>query len=170
MKINDISTTQLSVPVEPPIRDSTHVLKCIQWVLADVLTDEGLMGNSFMLTFDYGPDLLRGIVDCELRKLLLGKDPRDIAGIWKLCHAHCEYIGQTGVAAWGIAAIDIALWDVLGKQLSVPVCQLLGSNCAQVPVYGSGGWLSYSIDELLAEMDSYVKRGFTMVKMKVGKP
>jgi L-alanine-DL-glutamate epimerase-like enolase superfamily enzyme len=74
------------------------------------------------------------------------------------------------VAAWGIAAIDIALWDLLGKQLGLPVCQLLGSNRAQVPVYGSGGWLSYSLDELLAEMDSYVKRGFASVKMKVGQP
>jgi L-alanine-DL-glutamate epimerase-like enolase superfamily enzyme len=135
-----------------------------------VLTDAGLTGNSLMLTFDYGPELLRGIVDCELKKLLIGKDPHDIAGIWKLCHAQCEYIGQTGVAAWGIAAIDIALWDLLGKQLGVPVCQLFGSNREQVPVYGSGGWLSYSLDELLAEMDSHVKRGFTMVKMKVGQP
>lgn len=170
MKIKDIRTTLLSVPLNAPIADSTHVLKRIQWVLVDVLTDGDLTGNSFMLTFDYGPDLLRGIVDCELRKLLLGHDPRDIAGIWKLCHAHCEYIGQTGVAAWGIAAIDIALWDLVGKQLGVPVCQLFGSNRAQVPVYGSGGWLSYSLDELLSEMDSYIKDGFTTVKMKVGRP
>ena len=170
MKIKDIRTTLLTVPLRAPIADSTHVLNHIQWILVDVLTDGDLKGSSFMLTFDYGTDLLRGIVDCELRKLLLGKDPGDIAGIWKLCHAHCEYIGQTGVAAWGIAAIDIALWDLLGKQLGAPVCQLLGSNRAQVPVYGSGGWLSYSLDELLAEVDSYIQRGFTMVKMKVGQP
>lgn len=123
-----------------------------------------------MLTFDYGPQLLRDIVECELKKLLIGKDPRDIAGIWQMCHSHCEYIGQTGIAAWGIAAVEIALWDLLGKQLGVPVCQLLGSNRAQVSIYGSGGWLSYALDELLAEMDGFKKRGFTMVKMKVGRP
>jgi L-alanine-DL-glutamate epimerase-like enolase superfamily enzyme len=136
----------------------------------DVITDDGLVGNAFMLTFDYGPELLRGIVDTELKKLIVGKDPLDISGIWQMCYSHCEYIGQSGVAAWGIAAIDIALWDLLGKQLGVSVAQLFGSNREQVPIYGSGGWLSYSMDELLAEANAYIKRGFTMVKMKVGRP
>ena len=169
MKIQDIQTTLLSVPLNPPIADSTHVLHHIQWVVVEVRTDQGLSGNSLMLTFDYGPELLRTIVDVELKKILIGKDPRDISGIWQMCYAHCEYIGQTGVAAWGIAAIDIALWDLLGKQLGVPVCQLFGSNRSQVPVYGSGGWLSYSVDQLLAEVTGYVERGFTTVKMKVGR-
>ncbi|HLV86266.1 MAG TPA: mandelate racemase/muconate lactonizing enzyme family protein [Candidatus Sulfotelmatobacter sp.] len=170
MKIKDIQTTLLSVPLNPPIADSTHVLNHIQWVVVEIRTDEGLSGHSLMLTFDYGPELLRGIVDVELKKLLIGKDTGDIAALWQMCYAHCEYIGQTGLAAWGIAAIDIALWDLLGKKLGVPVCQLFGSNRKQVPVYGSGGWLSYNIEELQAEATSYVKRGFSMVKMKVGRP
>lgn len=169
MKIKDIQTTLLSVPLNPPIADSTHVLKQIQWIAVDLLTDEGLQGNSLMLTFDYGPELLRRVVDVELKKLVLGKDPQNISDIWQMCHAHCEYIGQTGVSAWGIAAIDIALWDLLGKRLGVPVCQLFGTNRAEVPVYGSGGWLSYSLEELLAEVAGYVQRGFKMVKMKVGR-
>jgi L-alanine-DL-glutamate epimerase-like enolase superfamily enzyme len=169
MKIRDIQTTLLSVPLNPPIADSTHRLRHIQWILVNVITDEGLQGNSLMLTFDYGPELLRGIVEVELNRLLLGKDTRDISGIWHTCFSHCEYIGQTGVAAWGIAAVDIALWDLLGKQLGVPVCQLFGSNREQVPIYGSGGWLSYTADELLEEVTGYLKRGFTMVKMKVGR-
>lgn len=169
MKIKDIQTTLLSVPLNPPIADSTHLLKHIQWIAVDLLTDEGLQGNSLMLTFDYGTELLRRVVDVELKRLLLGRDPQDISGIWQMCHSHCEYIGQTGVAMWGIAAIDIALWDLLGKRLGVPVCQLFGSHRAQVPVYGSGGWLSYSLDELLAEVTGYVQRGFKMVKMKVGR-
>jgi L-alanine-DL-glutamate epimerase-like enolase superfamily enzyme len=169
MKIKDIQTTLLSVPLNPPIADSTHVLKHIQWIAVQVLTDEGLQGNSLMLTFDYGPELLRRVVDAELKKLLLGQDPQNISGIWKMCHSHCEYVGQTGVAAWGIAAIDIALWDLLGKRLGVPVYRLFGANRAEVPLYGSGGWLSHSLDELQAEVTSYVRRGFTMVKMKVGR-
>lgn len=169
MKIKDIQTTLLSVPLNPPIADSTHVLNHIQWVVVEIFTDQGLRGNSLMLTFDYGPELLRGIVEVELKKLLVGKDTGDIPAVWQMCHSHCEYIGQTGVAAWGIAAVDIALWDLLGKRLGVPVCQLFGSNREQVPVYGSGGWLSYSIDELLAEATAYVKRGFSAVKMKVGR-
>lgn len=168
MKIADVRTALLSVPLNPPLADSTHVLNQIQFVLVDVETDDGLVGNSFMLTFDYAPELLRGIVGTELRKVVVGRDPRDIAGIWQSCYTQCEYIGQQGVAAWGIAAIDIALWDLLGKSLGVPVCQLLGGRVERVPIYGSGGWLSWSTDELVASLNSYVQRGFTMVKMKVG--
>ena len=168
MKIRDVRTTRLSVPFNSPIADSTHVLDRIQWILVDIETDEGLVGSSYMLTFDYAAELLQAIVDVELKKVILGKDPRDITGIWHLCHAHSEYIGQAGLAAWGIGGIDIALWDLLGKYLKVPVCQLLGSNRAEVPAYGSGGWLSYSMDELLAEVNAYVQRGFKIVKMKVG--
>ena len=168
MKIKDVQTKLLTVPLNPAIADSTHVLNHVQWILVEIVTDKDLLGNSFMLTFDYGPELLRGIVEVELKKILPGKDPRDISAIWQMCHAHCEYIGQTGVAAWGIAAVDIALWDLLGKQFGVPVCQLLGSKREHVPVYGSGGWLSYSLDDLLAEINGYIARGFSMVKMKVG--
>jgi L-alanine-DL-glutamate epimerase-like enolase superfamily enzyme len=170
MKIKDVRTTRLSVPLKAPIADSTHILNRIQWILVDVLTDEGLTGNSFMLTFDYGPELLQRIVDAELKPLILGKDPQHIAQIWELCHSHCEYTGQSGVAAWGIAAIEIALWDLLGKRLGAPVYRLLGAYREEIPAYGSGGWLSYSLDELLAEANSYLQRGFKMVKMKVGSP
>src|SRR5215469_4830786 len=170
MKIKDVRTTRLSVPINAPIADSTHVLNRIQWILVDVLTDEGLTGSSFMLTFDYGPELLQGIVDTELKPLLLGRHAQQIAQIWELCHSHCEYIGQSGLAAWGIAAIEIALWDLLGKRLGAPVHRLLGSYREEIPAYGSGGWLSYSLDELLAEVNFHLQRGFKMVKIKVGSP
>jgi len=168
MKIKDVRTSRLSVPLKEPLADSTHVLNKIEWILVDVLTDDGLSGHSHMLTFEYGPELLKGIVDHELRPLILGQDPLFIEKIWEACRNRVEYIGQTGVAAWGIAAIDIALWDILGKQLGCPVYKLLGAYSDSVPIYGSGGWLSYSTDQLLAEVTSYVRRGFKGVKIKVG--
>jgi L-alanine-DL-glutamate epimerase-like enolase superfamily enzyme len=121
-----------------------------------------------MLTFDYGPELLKGIVDHELRAVAIGMDAHFIGAVWEACWNQVEYIGQTGVAAWGIAAIDIALWDILGKSQCCPVYKLLGACRDSVPIYGSGGWLSYSTDQLLEEVTSYVKRGFKAVKMKVG--
>jgi L-alanine-DL-glutamate epimerase-like enolase superfamily enzyme len=121
-----------------------------------------------MLTFDYGTELLKGIVDHELRRVVLGMNPHLIGGIWDACWNQVEYIGQTGVAAWGISAIDIALWDILGKSLGSPVYKLIGAYRERVPVYGSGGWLSYSLEHLLEEVTAYVKRGFKAVKIKVG--
>jgi L-alanine-DL-glutamate epimerase-like enolase superfamily enzyme len=168
MKIQDVRTTWLSIPLKPALADSTHRLDRIEWILVDVLTDQGLAGHSCMLTFDYGPELLKGIVDHELRDVAIGMDTQFIGGVWEACWNQVEYVGQTGIAAWGLAAIDIALWDILGKSLGSPVYKLLGACRDSVPIYGSGGWLSYSTDQLLEEVTSYVKRGFKAVKMKVG--
>jgi L-alanine-DL-glutamate epimerase-like enolase superfamily enzyme len=100
MKIKDVRTTWLSIPLNPPLADSTHRLDRIEWILVDVLTDQGLTGHSCMLTFDYGPELLKGIVDHEIRPIAIGMDPLFIGGVWEACWNQAEYIGQTGVAAW----------------------------------------------------------------------
>ena len=62
------------------------------------------------------------------------------------------------------------MWDGWGKTLGQPVWKLFGSYRDRVPLYGSGGWISYTIDELLEEVTGYVKRGFRAVKIKVGSP
>ena len=171
MKIEEIKTTWLSVPVKEPFADSTHKpSNVIEWILVDILTDEGITGRSHMLTFDYAPELLQGMVEKELKKQILGQNPLYIKKIQEACWNQVEYVGQTGIAAWGMAAVDIALWDILGKRLKCPVSQLLGAYRDRVPIYGSGGWLTYSTDRLLEEVTSYVKRGFKAVKIKVGSP
>jgi L-alanine-DL-glutamate epimerase-like enolase superfamily enzyme len=169
-KICDVRTVLLSVPLDRPISDSTHELRCVQWILVELETEDGRTGHSLMLTFDYGPTLLQRIVDSELKRVVVGRDARDIAGTWQACYSHCEYIGQSGVAAWGIAAIEIALWDWVGKALGAPVCQLFGACRETIPAYGSGGWLSYSTEQLLTEVSGYLQRGFGAVKIKVGSP
>jgi L-alanine-DL-glutamate epimerase-like enolase superfamily enzyme len=168
MKIADIQTTWLSIPLNPPLADSTHRLDKIEWIVVEVLTDQGIAGHSCMLTFDFGPQLLKGVIDHELKRVAVGMDAQLVGAVWEACWNQVEYIGQSGLAAWGIAAIDIALWDILGKTLDCPVYKLLGACRDSVPVYGSGGWLSYSLDQLLDEVTSYVKRGFRAVKIKVG--
>lgn len=171
MKIEEIRTTWLSVPVKEPFADATHkASSVIEWILVDLVTDEGITGRSHMLTFDYAPELLRGIVEKELKKRVLGQNPLYIKKIQEACWTQTEYVGQTGIAAWGMAAVDIALWDILGQHLKCPVYQLLGAYRDRVPIYGSGGWLTYSTDRLLEEVTTYVNRGFKAVKIKVGSP
>ena len=168
MKIADVRTKWLAIPLKTPLADSTHRLDKIEWILVEVLTDQGITGHSCMLTFDFGPQLLKGIIDHELKRVAVGMDAHLIGAVWEACWNQVEYIGQSGLAAWGISAIDIALWDIAGKTLGCPVYKLLGAYRESVPVYGSGGWLSYSPDQLLEEVTSYVKRGFRAVKIKVG--
>ena len=79
-----------------------------------------------------------------------------------------EYFGNTGINNCAIAAVNLAMWDAWGHTCRQPVWKMLGANRRRIPVYGSGGWISYTDQELLEEVLDYKKRGFKAVKIKVG--
>jgi L-alanine-DL-glutamate epimerase-like enolase superfamily enzyme len=167
VKIDDIRTDWLRVPFSPPIADSTHVLKWMDLILVEVRAGEHT-GSSYMLSFDYAPALLKGLVDCELKRHVVGQDADDIRGVYERNLQATEYIGREGLAMWGVSAIDTALWDLLGRRLNVPAAVLFGRYADRVLVYGSGGWISYTDEELADEVARYVQRGFAGVKLKIG--
>jgi L-alanine-DL-glutamate epimerase-like enolase superfamily enzyme len=86
--------------------------------------------------------------------------------LWKLT----DYHGTLGLALFGIAGIDIALWDLMGKALGQPVWRLLGGARDRVPAYAMVGWLNYSLDELKDVCGRAMEQGFRGVKIKVGAP
>lgn len=167
MNIEDVRTEWLRVPISPPIADATHVLRFMDLILVEVRAGE-FCGSSDMLSFDYGPAVLKGLIDQELKRHVLGMDADDIRAIYETNLRATEYIGREGVAMWGTAAIDVALWDLLARRLGVPVSLLFGANTRAVPVYGSGGWISYTDEQLADEVSRYVSRGFAGVKIKIG--
>ncbi|HSM79940.1 MAG TPA: mandelate racemase/muconate lactonizing enzyme family protein [Bryobacteraceae bacterium] len=169
MIIDDIRTEWLRVPIHPPIADSTHVLRFMDLILVEIRAG-GHSGWSYMLSFDYGSALLKGVVDHELKRYVIGCDAGDIGGIHGRNLRATEYIGNAGVAMWGTAAIDVALWDLLARRLNVPAVDLFGRRASAVPVYGSGGWISYSDEDLADEVSRYLSRGFQAVKIKIGGP
>jgi L-alanine-DL-glutamate epimerase-like enolase superfamily enzyme len=69
---------------------------------------------------------------------------------------------------WPLALANIAMWDAIGIHKKEPIWRMLGGEAKKIPVYGSGGWLSYPIEELIDEVCDYKKRGFQAVKIKVG--
>jgi L-alanine-DL-glutamate epimerase-like enolase superfamily enzyme len=81
-----------------------------------------------------------------------------------------EYFGQQGVQRWALGLVNVAMWDAHARTHGVPVWKLLGGVARPVSVYGSGGWLSYTDDELEDEVRGYAARGFAAVKVKVGSP
>ncbi len=167
MRIDDIRTEWLRVPISPPIADATHVLRFMDIIIVEIRAAD-YFGHSYMLSFDYAPSLLKGVIDLELRRHVLGCPADDIRAIYEQNLRATEYIGSEGLAMWGTSAIDVALWDLLTCRLGVPAAVLFGRQHSAVPVYGSGGWLSYSDDELEAEVKRYMAREFAGVKIKIG--
>jgi L-alanine-DL-glutamate epimerase-like enolase superfamily enzyme len=123
---------------------------------------------------------LAAIVNDDFAPLLIGEDPRDISRLWDvmynfprqgyaLARGHgLPQLGRRGLSVSAIAGVDLALWDILGKSLDVPVWRLLGGRRAErMPAYASGGWAD--ADAIGAQLMSYVEKGgFRAVKMRVG--
>jgi hypothetical protein len=78
-------------------------------------------------------------------------------------------MGRPGIAATAISAVDAALWDLKARLLEIPLCTLLGATRDAVPIYGSGGFTSYSPARLEEQLGGWAAAGITRVKMKVGR-
>lgn len=168
-RITDIRVDLVSVPVPSGIADATRRVEKIGYVVVQVSTAGGATGVG--ITYhEAGGEATAAIVERDLADLVLGRSPFDSELIWKAALAYVRGVARKGVALTAISAIDIALWDLKGKILDVPLARLFGAAASvdRVPVYASGGWTSYSDDQLVDEALQMVASGYRMIKQKVG--
>jgi L-alanine-DL-glutamate epimerase-like enolase superfamily enzyme len=92
-----------------------------------------------------------------------------VPGAWITMVRAIRNLGRPGIASMAIAAVDTALWDLKARLLGIPLLTLLGPVRDAVPVYGSGGFTSYPVPRLEAQLRSWVESGIPAVKMKVGR-
>ncbi|UKS30862.1 mandelate racemase/muconate lactonizing enzyme family protein [Paenibacillus sp. HWE-109] len=173
MKIVKVESFILHVPLNPPITDAIN--SPTHWGLPGVriYTDEGIVGYGYTGTCANGDQMIADTIDHYYAPVLLGKDPFMVKGIWdELRFGKMHWIGRAGITHMALAAVDIALWDIMSKASGKPLWQYLGGHKdKQIKAYNTnGGWLNWSQERLLQDISSYVEEGFTGVKMKVGKP
>ncbi|MGB3008492.1 MAG: mandelate racemase/muconate lactonizing enzyme family protein [Chitinophagaceae bacterium] len=170
-KTNIISSHIFSAKakLEKPISDATHTLTEISFIILRIKTSGGLVGESYLLSFQYSPQAIIGALK-DAANLIIDEDVFDTVKVFLKLNQANEYFGQEGINRWAQSAINIAMWDAWCKTLGQPIWKVLGASAKKIPAYGSGGWISYSIGELIDEVKAYVARGFKSVKIKVGKP
>jgi L-alanine-DL-glutamate epimerase-like enolase superfamily enzyme len=168
MKITNYKVSIISIPFEKKIFSSTIVLKGYDFIIITLQTDEGIEGLGYIVTPGYGTSSIYSIVKDVLCPMLIGKDPFYVEYIWEYMLENTKFFGQKGGIAFGIAGIDMCIWDIIGKVCEQPLFKILGAYSDSIPVYASGGWLSYSIEELTKEMAGYIKEGYDAIKMKIG--
>jgi len=136
--------------------------------VVEIETDQGVIGWGEC----YGPARMTAAVVESVAPWLIGEDPLRTDVIWRTVYARLRDHGQKGVVIQGLSGIDIALWDIKGKHLGVPVHQLLGGAARnEVAAYATGLYRRKSGDPLrylAEEAAGYVAEGFTAVKLKVG--
>jgi L-alanine-DL-glutamate epimerase-like enolase superfamily enzyme len=162
--IERVAVAAFTVPTEEPQSDGT-----LQWESTTLVVVEVDAGEARGLGYTYADAAAAVIVDRRLRDVVTGLDAMDVPAAWAAMCAAARNIGLPGVAATAIAAVDIALWDVKARLLEVPLVKLLGAARPTVPVYGSGGFTSYSRELLAEQFSGWVEEGIRAVKMKVGR-
>lgn len=167
MKIDGVETIPLSVPLDKPAQFATRTVKEREFSIARVFTNEDVVGIGCVPIGE--PFSVTSIIERKLKNLVIGEDPFATEIIWDKMYREM-YRDRKGAAIRAISAVDIALWDIKGKALNMPLYKLLGGNQKKVPCYASGGYYKEGkgIEGLVKEMMSYVNRGFKAVKMKVG--
>jgi L-alanine-DL-glutamate epimerase-like enolase superfamily enzyme len=129
----------------------------------ELYTDAGIVGRSI---YGGGREILTG----ELMPRIAGMNPFHIEAIWDRMYRYNRKPVAKGPYISAMGAIDIAVWDIIGKALNRPVCEVLGVFSDRIRVYAAGGYYEEGkgVRELVKEMEDYVSEGFRAVKMKIG--
>ncbi|MEM3489055.1 MAG: mandelate racemase/muconate lactonizing enzyme family protein, partial [Nitrososphaerota archaeon] len=138
--------------------------------LIEIATDEGVSG--WGESFCFYPEPISSIVDHVYKPILLGKDPLDISPLWERMYNSTRSQGQKGMVICALSGVDVALWDLAGKALGLPVYRLLGGQFRdKVQAYATGLYFKRCkkpAEALVEEAKGYLREGFKAMKMKVG--
>jgi L-alanine-DL-glutamate epimerase-like enolase superfamily enzyme len=162
--VERLEVSAFTIPTDRPESDGT-----LEWDSTTIVVVHVTAGGEEGLGYAYADASAANVIDDRLRPLVEASDAMAVEALWERMVASVRNIGRPGIAATAISALDAALWDVKARLLEVPLVRLLGGARPSVPVYGSGGFTSYSTDELAAQLAAWTEAGIGRVKMKVGR-
>jgi L-rhamnonate dehydratase len=145
--------------------DAMQSFRFHQWLTCEVEAEDGSIGigNAAL-----APDLVKAAIDQYYAPLVIGEDPFDYAYLWEKMYRRTHAWGRKGIGMTAISAVDIAIWDLMGKLVDKPVFKLLGGRTkAQIPVYYSKLYAD-SVEAMQAEAEEAMKSGYTGYKSRFG--
>jgi len=161
--IESLEVSAYKIPTDAPESDGTLAWDSTTMVLVEI-TASGKTG----LGYTYGHQACAALIQDKLADVVKGHDAMAIRGCWIAMLNAIRNLGRPGISSMAIAAVDVALWDLKARLLDVPLVTLLGEARPAVPIYGSGGFTSYSLEQLQDQLGGWVEAGIPRVKMKIG--
>lgn len=151
------------VPTDFPEADGT-----LEWNSTTLVVVRAHAGNDIGLGYTYADEATAVLVRDVLAKVIERRDAMATTACWNAMVRRIRNLGRPGIASMAISAVDTALWDLKARLLNLPLVALLGAVRVGVPVYGSGGFTSYSDRQLQTQLRGWVQQGISRVKMKIG--
>ena len=162
--VTGLEVSAYTIPTETPESDGT-----LEWSSTTIVVAEVQAGGARGIGYTYGHVATASLIDSVLADVVRGRDAMNIAAVHEDMRRALRNIGRPGVGMMALSAVDVALWDCKARLLSQPLVALLGSVRPSVPCYGSGGFTSYTVEQLEAQLNHWIDEGMSMVKMKVGR-
>ena len=151
-----------TIPLDEPESDGT-----LEWESVTCVVVQVRASGETGLGYTYGADSVAHFIESKLAPLVEGADPMSPQRAWASMQEAVRNLGRPGLVAMAVSAVDVALWDLKARLLGVALADLLGRFRDAVPVYGSGGFTSYSDERLREELSGW--RDLGRVKIKVGR-
>ena len=170
LRIRRIEPIAVALPLPRAVSDGIRLHTRRDHLIVKVYTEEGLVGTGFTLAYD-GSRAMARLVEELFAPKLKGRSALETELLWDEMYRLSIQTGRRGLVMRTISAIDIALWDLRGKALGVPVMNLLGIYSEKLRCYVTGGYYreGQTIDQLVREVAVYLEKGFNAIKIKVGR-
>ncbi|MEJ7793662.1 MAG: enolase C-terminal domain-like protein [Gaiellaceae bacterium] len=162
--VERVAASAYTIPTDRPESDGTF-----EWDETTIVVVEVEAGGARGLGFSYTDESAAGVIERRLGPCVVGLAAMDVPTAWAAMVAAVRNIGLAGIASTAISAVDVALWDLKARLLELPLVSLLGAARESVPIYASGGFTSYDLDELGEQLWGWVDDGIDQVKIKVGR-
>ena len=171
MKITNVRALVLSYTYKNGIADALNYFSKRNAVIVILETDNGNQGIGESACFGGPPTSTKYLIENEFAKYVIGEDPTNVESIWQKMWYGSRHHGRRGLTQACISGIDIALWDLIGKQAKMPLYRLWGGYTNKIQSYASAGFYQKGkgIKELANEVESYIEEGFKFIKIKVGR-
>ena len=155
-----LTTTWVDDPSFPRSPHSTAIIR--------IETDTGLDGLGESTWGYFAPDAVPAMVD-YFAPVLLGRDPLQLSANVRALVDDSVWWARSGAGKSVISGLELALWDLKGKALGVPVYQLLGGAVRdRIPVYASGGPALWPVEETVRKVEHYARCGYRAAKLSTG--
>jgi L-alanine-DL-glutamate epimerase-like enolase superfamily enzyme len=168
MTIRDVRVTMLRMPwADDPWLKGNSLGPTRDILVVDIDTAGGVTGMGYLLVFRPGMKSIAACLDECVIPRVIGKDATAVEAIWRDLWVATMTYGRGGIAAMAMSAIDIALWDAVGRRAGLPLHRLWGHYRAKIPTYGSGCFRGSGGDGMIAKALHFVDQGYKAIKMQV---
>jgi len=162
--IEAVQVAAYTIPTSEPESDGT-----LEWHATTMVVVHVTGGGVTGLGYTYADTAAASLVERVLSPAIRGLDIADVEACYTAMQRTIRNLGRDGIVATAIAAVDIALWDAKARLFDTPLVTLLGAARESVPVYGSGGFTSYTVHALQTQLQHWAEQGIGAVKMKIGR-